>query len=173
MGYMKQLDFFGEGAVEAIRKNWRDTIENEGGHCPCCDRWGKINSISITETMALSLLWLSRQPTDDLGFVKVTDTAPLWVARSRSYPALQHWGLIVKVSKSKDKNKRTEGLWQVTAKGMAFLRNQISIPKKCFVYDKGIEGYSAEEVYFADCFGKQFVYAEVMADTFNLNNIKE
>ena len=173
MSFMKQLDFFGEGALDAIRSNWRTTIENEGGRCPCCDRWGKINAVSLTENMALSLLWLSRQPVNDQGFVKVPDTAPLWIAKSRTYPALQHWGLIVKVDKTEDKTKKSEGLWQVTTKGIAFLKNQISIPKKCFVYDKGIEGFSAEEIFFCDAFGKHFVYAEVMSDTFNLNNIKE
>lgn len=167
----EQLNFFGESPMDVIKKKWRDAIEGEGDHCPCCNRWGKINSSSITEKMALSLLWLSRQRTNDKGFVDVIN-APQWFVRSRSYPALQLWGLIFK-SPRLDSDQRSSGLWKVTVKGMEFLKNMLAIPKKVYVYDKEIEGFSSEEIYFRDCFGRNFRYSEVMADQFNFNEIKE
>jgi len=168
MSFMKQMDFFGEGALDAIRSNWRTTIENEGGRCPCCDRFGKINAHSMIETMALALLWLSRQPTDEQGFVDVT-RAPAWFVKGK-YSLLRHWDLTQKTDKPDDKTKG-EGLWMLTSKGQQFLRGQISIPKKVYIYDNCVQGFSSEEIYFCDTFGKHFVYAEVMSDSFNLASI--
>jgi len=173
MSYMKQIDMFGETAIQTLRDNWRETIENEGGRCPCCDRWGKISGHGITETMSLALLWLSRQPVDDNGFVNVPKAAPAWMLRGKTYSLLQHWHLIYKVEKNEDKTKRSDGLWQVTTKGHQFLRNELSVPRKVFIYDNTIQGFSQEEVFFEDCFGKHFDYQEVMSDSFNLSTIKE
>lgn len=174
MSFMKnimQTNLFGDNALQTLRSMWRDTIEGEGGRCPCCDRWGKINAVSINETMCLSLLWISRQKPDDNGFVNIT-SAPAWFTRSRSYPNLQHWGLLFKADKAQDNTKRSDGLYQVSMMGMAFLRNELSISKKVFVYDGIIQGHSQEQAYFRDCFGKHFDYQQVMSDSFNLNNIK-
>ena len=59
-----QLDFFGDekNYLAQLKTNWRATIEGDGGHCPCCNKWGKISPFTITETHALALLWLSRAP---------------------------------------------------------------------------------------------------------------
>jgi hypothetical protein len=175
MSYIKNIlqgNLFGDNALQTLRGMWRDTIEGEGGRCPCCDRWGKINALSISETLALSLLWLSRQPVDDDGFVNVPACAPAWVLRTKTYSTLQHWGLIIKVDRNEDKTKRSDGFWQVTSKGLAFLKGEISVPKKVFIYDNTIQGFSQEEIYFRNCFGKHFDYQQVMSDSFNLNNIK-
>ena len=42
--------------LEQLRAAWRSTIEEDGGHCPCCDRWGKIYSRTLNKTMAKSLV---------------------------------------------------------------------------------------------------------------------
>jgi len=166
----KDLFFYKHEFFEQLRFNWRQTIENEGGRCPCCDRWGKINAHGFIETMALALLWLSRQPVNDQGFVNVK-VAPAWMVKGK-YSLLSHWGLATK-AENKDEKTKGAGLWQVTPKGHQFLRNELAIPKKVFIYDSVVEGFSSDEIYFRDSFGKHFDYKEVMADTFNLNTIKE
>lgn len=173
MSYMKnilQTPLFGDNALQTLRSLWRDTIEGEGGRCPCCDRWGKINGHAIIETMALSLLWLYKQPVDDNGFVD-TKKAPAWMLKGK-YSLLRHWGLITKADTQNEKTKG-EGLWQVTPLGHQFLRNEVSIPKKIYIYDNLVQGFSDETIHFAQCFGKHFDYQQVMSDSFNLNNIKE
>ena len=70
-----QLDFFGDATsyMDQMKANWRATIEGDGGHCPCCGKWGKISPQGMNETRALALLWLSRAPSDDDGWVDVPD----------------------------------------------------------------------------------------------------
>jgi hypothetical protein len=155
--------------LDQLRYNWRTTIEHEGGRCPCCERWGKINAHGFIETMALSLLWISKQSVNDHGYVNVKK-APAWMVKGK-YSLLSHWGLAVK-SENKDDKTKGSGLWQITPKGQQFLRNQITIPRKVFIYDSVVEGFSTDEIFFRDCFGKQFDYQTVMADSFNLNTIK-
>ena len=36
-----------------LKADWRVTIEGDGGHCPCCGKWGKISPFTITETHAV------------------------------------------------------------------------------------------------------------------------
>ena len=56
---------------EALRDAWGRTIANDGGHCPVCDRWGKIYLRNINVTMAQGLMWLCRQTGDADGWINV------------------------------------------------------------------------------------------------------
>jgi len=169
-----QLDFFGdeEKYLDQLKKNWRDTIENDGGHCPCCGKWGKISPFPMTEIMALGLLWLSKATADADGWVDVPNTAPRWMLRGKTYTTMHRWGLIEKADRHEDQTKKSDGLWRVTVKGLHFLCGTTSIPKKVFIYNNTIEGWSDETVYFRDCFGKHFDYEAVMAENFNINAIR-
>lgn len=168
-----QLDLFGspEKYLAKLRQTWRDTIENDGGFCPCCDRWGKVSPQGMSETMALGLLWLSRADADAHGWVNVPNTAPRWMLRGKTYTTMARWGLVEKGGRD-DPAKKSDGMWRVTEKGWAFLRGQTPIPQKVYSYNNVIQGYSENVVYFRDCFGKHFDYEAVMADNFNLNAIK-
>jgi len=57
-------------------------------------------------------------------------------------------------------------------KGLHFIVGTITVPRKAYIYNNVVEGWSDECVSFRDCFGRHFDYAEVMADNFNLNAIK-
>jgi hypothetical protein len=167
---MSQLSFFTDVALQTLRDNWRNVIENEGGRCPCCDRWGKINAHALIESMALSLLWISKQPTDDDGYVNVSRTGPSWVIKGK-YSLLKHWDLITKLDRD-DKPRQSDGQWQITTKGYQFLRNELPIARKVFIYDNTVQGFSQEEVLFRECFNKHFDYDTVMSDHFNFNEVK-
>jgi hypothetical protein len=168
-----QLDFFGDAEhyLAQLKTNWRATIENDGGHCPCCDKWGKISPFTITETHALALLWLSKAPCDSDGWVDVPPIAPAWMLRGKNYTTMAKWGLIEQGGHD-DTSKRSDGFWRVTAKGLHFLCGTTTVPRKAFIYNNKVQGWSDECVSFRDCFGRHFDYADVMADNFNLNGIK-
>lgn len=168
-----QIDLFSspEKYLAKLRQQWRDTIENDGGHCPCCDRWGKVSPQGMSETMALGLLWIARAKTDEYGWVDVPKSAPRWMLRGKTYTTMARWALVEKGGRD-DTTKKSDGLWRVTEKGWAFLRGEIAIPQKVYSYNNTVEGYSEKVVYFRDCFGKHFDYETVMADNFNLNAIK-
>jgi hypothetical protein len=155
-----------------LRDQWRKTIEGKGAHCPVCDKWGKINVVIVNESQALSLLWMSRTTIKENDYIDMQKTPPRFVLKSRSYHHLAKWGLIEKPPKNNDKTKKSDGLWRVTEKGFLFLNNRLRIPNKVFFYNKEIEGWGEQLIYFKDCFGKHFDYEEVMSNTFDLNAVK-
>lgn len=91
--------------------------------------------------------------------------------RGKNYTTMAKWGLI-EPSISTDDSKRSDGYWRVTSKGLHFLTGISTVPKKAYIYNNTVQGWSDECVSFRDCFGRHFDYAEVMADNFNLNAIK-
>lgn len=167
-----KFNLFGnpEKMLDDLRADWRVTIEGNGGHCPCCDRWGKINAQPMSEIMALGLLWISRAKQDENGWVNVAKLAPRWMLRGKSYATLAKWGLLESSGEVRD-GKKSIGWWRVTPNGELFLDGKLSIPDKVYIYNNGIEGYSNRLLYFYDCFGKHFHYETVMSDNFNLNAI--
>jgi hypothetical protein len=168
-----QFDLFGspDKFLAKLRSDWRETIEHDGGHCPCCGKWGKISPQGMNETRALALLWLSRAPTNAEGWVDVPNVGPRWLLRGKTHTTLQHWGFVEPGSHD-DSTKRADGLWRITDKGKQFIAGTVTVPKKAYIYNNAVEGWSDECVSFRDCFGRHFDYQEVMADTFNLNAIK-
>lgn len=156
--------------MDELKTKWRATIEGDGGNCPCCGRWGKISAFSITETHALGLLWMSQQDAED-GWIDVPPHAPAWLLRGKNFSLMAKWGLIESAINA-DEAKRGSGVWRVTPRGHAFILGIVTIPKKAFIYDNTVQGWSDEMVSFKDCFGRHFDYAEVMSDNFNMNTIQ-
>jgi len=48
-----------------------------------------------------------------------------------------------------DETKKSDGAWRVTAKGLHFLCGTITVPKKAFIYNNQVEGWSDECVSFS------------------------
>lgn len=166
-----QTDLWNETYLDDLKSTWRATIEGDGGYCPCCGKWGKISPQGMNETRALALLWMSRAPCDAEGWVDVPRIAPRWLLRGKTHTTLQHWGL-VEPGAHTDHTKKADGMWRVTTQGLHFICGTLSLPKKAYIYNNKVKGWSDERVYFRDCFGLRFNYDEVMADNFNLNAIK-
>lgn len=147
--------------LQQHRDAWRHTIEGDGGHCPVCDRWGRIYGRGLNETMARSLIWLVSAPMDG-GWVDVPLKAPRWVVRSNQLPTLKWWGLVERCPNDKDSKLKHSGLWRPTALGYDFVNAGARVPKKVFTYNDQVEAHSAETVAIHQCFKQQFDYQEVM-----------
>lgn len=142
-----------------LRSIWRGIIGDEGGHCPCCDRWGKIYPRSLNETMARSLVWLAHHSTNG-DWVDVPKRAPRWLVRSNQLPTLRWWGLVERLD-TEDKTKKHSGLWRATQRGILFAQNRLQVPKKVYTYNAEVEGFSEELVTIKDCV-ESFDYSAVM-----------
>ena len=105
------------------------------------------------------------------GWVEVPPIAPQWMLRGKNYQTMAKWGLIEKGSKTNSATK-SDGFWRVTDKGRRFIAGEIPVPAKAYIYNNDIEGWSEQEVYFRDCFGKKFDYSLVMSDAFCWADIK-
>lgn len=143
--------------------------EKDGGHCPVCDRWGKVYARILNENMAKSLIWLCReQARTGNDWVDIPNTGPRFVIRSNQLPVLTSWGLVERRPKEKGaKGSRYSGLWRPTGKGWDFYHGTIKVPKKAYAYNNRIEGYSEELVRIDECFETYFDYNQVMKDRFD------
>ena len=91
-----------------LRKAWRHAIEHDGGHCPVCDRWGKVYPRSINKSMAKSLIWLCSSDSDADNWVNVPVTGPQWVVRTNQLPTLRWWDLVERRANTEDEKKKRE-----------------------------------------------------------------
>ena len=142
-----------------LRALWRGAIEADGGHCPCCDRWGRVYPRSLNETMARSLVWLAHHSIDG-DWVDVPKHAPRWLIRSNQLPTLRWWGLVERQG-TEDPTKKHSGFWRATQNGILFAQNNIKVPKKVYTYNAEVEGFSDELISIKDCV-EFFNYSAVM-----------
>jgi hypothetical protein len=145
-----------------MRDNWEVAIEGDGGHCPCCGRWGKIYKRALNASMARSLMWLVNRPHRGDGWTHVPSNAPTWMLRSSQLPTLHLWGL---VESSDTKTKlASSGLWKPTQKGIDFANDVCSVPKYVYVYDNAVRGFEGPNIVVREALGSKYDYAEIMAN---------
>ena len=146
------------------RQDFQKAIKAEGGKCPCCRRWGKINGYQITSTQVRGMIWMlknfRKNAWVDLG------KAPKWILRSKSMATLHHWGLLETKPKNVDEDKRGSGLWRLTPVGRDFIYRRILMPKYAFVFDNKLIKHSSEHIDAVQALGKKFSYEELMNTTY-------
>ena len=86
--------------------------------------------------------------------------------RAKSFTNLRYWGLI-ECHPNDSKDVKGSGLWRVTNKAIKYMAGEMQLPKKAFVFDRTLMGFSEEQVYFSECFKDYFNLQEVMQSRFN------
>ena len=122
-------DLFEKEYLKRLRADYRKVLEGDGGNCPCCARWGKINTFHLDETNALSLLWMKKNEVDADGWIHTAKVAPRWMMRAKSFSTMRHWGL-VESAPNDDKEKKGAGVWRLTNKAHNFVGGKVRLPKK-------------------------------------------
>lgn len=148
--------------LQALRDIWRKKIEAKGGHCPVCDRWGRIYGRKINRTMAKSLVWICQAEADDDGWIDVPAQGPRWLVQSNQLPTLKWWGLVERRSNEGKNKTKHSGLWRPTAMGLDFVNSGIRIPEQVFTYNDEVQGYGTATVTLRDCFKDNFDYNDTM-----------
>jgi len=162
--------------LEAVlRREWADTIEDKGGHCPICDRWGKINIIKIRGVMIKQLHWIYKEGGGD--WLHIPSQKPKFGINAYAFTSFKHWGMVeqkevIKLTKEEraqgmTQDKRTSGIWRVTPIGYDFLFNGLQVPKAVFTYNDVRVGQSDDSVTARECAFEKFNYDEMMGTTFN------
>jgi hypothetical protein len=164
---MMSAELFAEEAeyLERLRTSWNQTIEGEGGHCPCCGKWGKVYKTKLNQHLALCLKWIVDHAGDD-GWVDVQNRAPRWMLKSKTYPLLEHWTLI-------ESRATRSGIWAATARGRDFVKGNAYMPEAVYIYDNRRWGFAEKEVNFRQCFGKHFDFDELMSAQFNWAKLRK
>jgi len=162
----EQLDIFGlsvkQTSLDDARRDFKEALHGDGGHCPCCDRWGKIYRRSINKTMLWSLMWLASHAYGE--WVDVPNTAPTWLLRSNQLPTLRWWGMVERPINLDDKNKHS-GMWRATPIARAWLQGHyIIMPKHVYTYDgEPVQGLGDDETIEAANVVGFYDYGEMMA----------
>jgi hypothetical protein len=159
-------------SVKQLRGNWHATIEDEGGYCPVCSRWGKIYARALNRTMARSLLWLCKEALNN-PWVDVPKMAPRWLVRSNQLPTLKAWGLVERAPVDPKSKTKHSGMWRPTELGVQFALQQVTVPKKVYTYNDTVQSVSPEQVSLTDCFGDDFDYQATMNDMFSTRDQQE
>jgi len=149
----------------ALRDAWGRTIANDGGHCPVCDRWGKVYLRNINVTMAQGLMWLCRQTGDEDGWINVPVVGPQWLVRSNQLATLHWWNLVERKSKDETHKAKFSGIWRPTALGKNFTAGLVRVPKSVYTYNNMVMRYSTEEVLISECLKEVFDYDQVMRES--------
>ena len=150
---------------EALRDAWGRTIANDGGHCPVCDRWGKIYLRNINVTMAQGLMWLCRQTGDADGWINVPVVGPQWLVRSNQLATLHWWNLVERKSKDETHKAKFSGIWRPTALGKNFTAGLVRVQKSVYTYNNMVMRHSTEEVLISECLKEVFDYDQVMRES--------
>lgn len=148
-----------------LRDAWGRTIAGDGGHCPVCDRWGKVYVRNINTTMAKGLIWLCRQTGDKDGWINVPVTGPQWLVRSNQLPTLHWWNLVERKSKDDSNKTKFSGIWRPTRLGVDFVSGLVRVPKSVYTYNNIVVRQGNENVTIRECFGEGFDYNQVMGTT--------
>lgn len=160
----KALHTIDHDVVADLRKKWTTAIEKDGGHCPVCDKWGKIYKVKLTQGLALALRWIMVHG-DAEGWVNVQTHGPRWMMRSKVYPLLMNWGLI-------ESRGYRSGVWRATPYGRDFVLGLANADSAAYIYDNKVHGWSGVATSFRGCFGKHFDFDEMMSERFDWASIK-
>jgi hypothetical protein len=163
------IDLFEAEYLAKIRKDYLKVLEGKGGDCPCCKRHGKYNGYSITKTDARFLVWIFTNGDKD-GWVHTPTQAPREFLQAKSFTNLRYWALIENYPNDNKKIKGS-GLWRITNKGIKYMQGEMQLPKKAFVFDRTLVGFSEKQVYFRECFKENFDLEQVMQSRFNIEAI--
>jgi len=151
-------------ALGEARIRWIDTINDKGGKCPCCDRFGKVYERHFNATMARSLIWLANSKFgNEDGWVDVPNVAPKAIVRTNQLSTVRWWNLIERM-KNTDPRIKHSGMWRATKTGIMFARGFSSIPKSVFTYAGDPIRWSEEVVHISETFATQFDYEKVMGE---------
>lgn len=135
-----QGDLFSQAEIAKARKRWSETIKGDGGHCPVCDRWGRIYARHLNRTMVKSLLWLIGAPLDDEGYADVPRDAPRFVVRSNQLSTLKWWNMV-------ESKEHDSGRWRATEFGKKFAVGDVQAQRTVFTYAGRVVAMSDERVF--------------------------
>lgn len=152
-------DLFDDDYLQRLRKDYLKVLQGKGGVCPCCDRKGKYNAFLITRKNAQALVWMYYNGDQD-GWVNTANNAPRDFMRAKTFTNMRYWGLIEPYPND-DKDKRGSGYWRITNTGVKYLKGEIALPQKAYIYNRTLMGYGEKQIFFSDCFKEYFKLDEI------------
>jgi hypothetical protein len=142
----------------AEAREWLRVRVDDGETCPCCEQFAKVYRRKLTAPVARVLIAMYRHNRDGWVYLPALGLSRGDEAKAR------YWDLIEGLDGERDDGSKRVGTWRLTGKGIAFVRNQIRVPKYARIYDgRCLNMDPAETVCITDVLGTRFNYADLMA----------
>jgi hypothetical protein len=152
--------------LDDARLTWfNHTIINDGGYCPCCDRWGKTYRRGINRTMAGSMVWLAEHAPPGSDWVKPSKVGPRFMIGSNQFTTMKWWGACERCPADEDEDVKHSGLWRMTELGMDWVANRVTLPKFVWTYNDEVKRFDEPMVRISDII-EDFSYGEIMSARF-------
>lgn len=144
-------------AGSKLKEIWQSIIRQDGGHCPVCDRWGKLNKFTMNRTLIRMLVAIYNAGVSSPdGWVNMPKMRDHLIHRSNQYCKLEYWGLL-------ERDPDLAGSWRVTEWGEKFLLDRARIPDHVWVYNGEVHSESEEIKRCSEVLDSGFDYAEEMS----------
>lgn len=156
-----------EPTFAEVRQAFIKRVFDEGKieTCPCCNQTAKVYKRQVYDTIAVGLIrmvylyrksgkWVHRR---DLGADLLRDSGG-------DISKLEWWGLTERKPKTPGEN--SSGFMRPTELGIAFVEGRVRIAAYVLAYNKRPIFFSPETIDIRTALGKDFDYAEVMANPF-------
>ena len=121
----------------------------EASECPCCRQTVKKYPRTITAVMAAQLIQMYRANGSPVHYKDLRDKK----GGDADYAKLRHWGLA---------EEHLVGYWRITDRGRVFVEGMLMVPRKAFIFDNKVRGFSTDTMSIWDALGTKFSYAELM-----------
>jgi len=107
--------------------------------CPCCERPAKIRPRGINRSQVIGLLWMYKEYGREFGSLQKArqlrgDTD------NREESKLRYWGLL------EESREGRVSVWRVTPLGEAWIRGDVTVPSKAFIYSNKCYGHDGDEI---------------------------
>lgn len=135
-------------------------------YCPTCDRQALLSKTSLNSTLTWMLIRLYRKSIklygQPKGWVHVNEFSPRQHSSGRNFCIVHHWDLAVSRGADNGADKRTAGEWRLTHVGVAFIQNELGIPKYLFVFNNKVVRPGTDIIWIEEALQKKFRYSELM-----------
>lgn len=144
--------------VDKVQKSKNKPVE-----CPCCLRNATLYKRKLNSGMSRVLIRLYHLSVPSPDWVHIHTIFGSGSQKHRDWTLTKFWGLIVPKPPGRTPEDNSSGYWMITAKGIEFVRNKISVPRHVFVWDNKAVGFSDESTDIVRSLSDKFDYAELMA----------
>jgi hypothetical protein len=164
-----------EEAKVWLRENVPVPKDNEPlgeAECPCCRQLVKIyrRKMDVAKAMAIILFYQTwpapgGEYTHVPTFLKNGGPRHQEVLRSREWQRLADWDLLEHQPGLRDDGSKLTGYYRLTAQGVQFAKNELSVPESLTKYEGRTLKKAARLVSIDQVLGVKFNYRDLMAGT--------
>src|SRR5262245_9685330 len=138
-------------------RDWLREHVDDGAPCPLCGQYAKVYRRKLTAHTAVLLIAMYRKAGSNWVHWPSLGLGHADEAKAR------YWGLIeAKPDEIREDGSSRTGWWRLTALGVAFVCNRITIAKYARIYDGRCLGLRGEHVTIGDVLGTKFNYDHLM-----------